>query len=67
MLLASACCPSHLLAGAAIRSPMCTRVHPAFFRIVPTSRLGLGDRSAWMASLVCSSRSRLYNLASVVT
>jgi hypothetical protein len=61
---------SYLLAGAAMRNPICTRVHPAFFRIVPTSPRGFDARPACMAGLGClahSSSSRVYNLASVVT
>jgi hypothetical protein len=60
---------SYLLAGAAMRNPICTSVHPAFFRIVPTSPRGLDARPVCMTGLGClhSFSSRVYNLASVVT
>jgi len=60
----------YLLADAAMRNPICTSVHPAFFRIVLTSPRGLDARPECMAGLGClahSSSSRVYNLASVVT
>jgi hypothetical protein len=69
-LNAAKLCCFYLLAGMAMRSPICTSVQPVFFRIAPTSPRGLGAGLICVACLGCPGRSfssRVYCLASALT
>lgn len=58
---------SYLLAGAAMRSPICTSVQPVFFRMAPTSPCALAAGLVCFGCLDRSFSSRVYCRASALT